>query len=97
MPVNSITMPLGGDLLGVDYAAFAAGDVFIDFPYEEVFFRFEKATGSVFRKFYGELTESEIPSSNNLFAEARIAGTQVSAQCYAKGRPRRPAEITSSR
>ncbi len=74
--------------MGVPYSAFAAGDVYIDFPYEEVFFRFEKTTGRVFRKFYGDSTESEVPKSNNLYADARIAGVQVSIDAYIKGRPR---------
>jgi hypothetical protein len=75
--------------MAVDHAAFAVGDVYIDFPYEEVFFRFEKATGKVFRKFYGESGEIEIPRDNKLYSEGRIAGSQVSAICYANGRPRR--------
>lgn len=80
--------------MGIQYAAFAAGDVYIDFPYEEVFFRFEKATGKVFRKFYGEAAETEIPRDNNLYAEGTIAGTEVTADLYAKGRPRRVYELS---
>ena len=80
--------------MGIQYAAFAAGDVYIDFPYQEVFFRFEKATGRVLRKFYGEAAETEIPRDNRLYSEGVIAGSEVTADLYSKGRPRRVYELS---
>jgi hypothetical protein len=35
----------------VDLAVFRAGDVYIDFPYEDAKFRYEKASGKAFRRF----------------------------------------------
>lgn len=74
--------------MGVPTSAFRAGDVHIDFPYEEVMFRYEKKTGKVFRKFYGEATEDEVDRSLKLYAEARVAGTQTTVDEYHRGRPR---------
>ncbi len=76
-------------MVGILTSAFQAGDVYIDFPYEEVMFRYEKQTGRVFRKFYGEATEDEVDRSLNLYAEARVAGTQTTAEEYSRGKPRR--------
>ncbi|MDB4972421.1 MAG: hypothetical protein JWN48_762 [Myxococcaceae bacterium] len=68
--------------MGIRAAAFHDGDLHMDFPYEGVMFRFEKATGKVFRRFYGQALETEIEQSNTLFAEARMAGRQVTAEEY---------------
>ena len=48
---------------------FEIGDVYIDFPFERVKFRFEHATRKVYRRFYGE-PEDEIPHNSNLYHEA---------------------------
>lgn len=72
--------------MGVLHDAFLAGDVYIDFPYEEAMFRFEKATGKIYRRFYGQPSEVELDSKSKLFAEACIAGTQVTPEVYRAGR-----------
>jgi hypothetical protein len=59
--------------VGVFSSAFRDGDVFIDFPYEEVMFRFEKSTGKVYRKFYGSSYEDEVPRDLKLYGDARMA------------------------
>jgi hypothetical protein len=61
--------------------AMAKGDVYIDFPYEEARFRYEKSTGNVFRRFYGQ-PERAIPPSSNLFNEAISAGRLISKDEY---------------
>jgi hypothetical protein len=78
--------------MGIPMSSFRAGNVYIDFPYEEVLFRFEKATGKVFRKFYGEPTEEEVAPDSNLYAEACIAGKETTLDEYRRGRPRRSSE-----
>lgn len=45
-----------------------AADVYIDYPYEDVKFRFEKATGKVYQRWYGG-TEMEVPPDSELFHE----------------------------
>jgi hypothetical protein len=61
--------------------AFQAGDVYIDFPYEDVKFRFEKKTGKVFGRFYGH-EEKEIEPSSKLYHEAISAGNLITKEEY---------------
>ena len=63
--------------------AFIEGDVYIDYPYEDAKFRFERATLKVFRRFYGE-PEDEIPPSSNLYNEAISAGEQITREDYSR-------------
>ena len=65
----------------VSLNAFLAGDVYIDFPYEDAKFRYEKRTGTVFRRFYGEV-ESEIPATSALYHEAISAGRPITQEEY---------------
>jgi hypothetical protein len=60
-------------------------DVYIDYPFEDVMFRWDHQTHRVFRKFYGE-QEVEIAASSALFHDAISAGDQISADLYAEGK-----------
>lgn len=62
-------------------AAFIEGDVYIDYPYEAVKFRFERATLKVFQRFYGE-PEDEIPHNSELYNEAHSGGWRITAEDY---------------
>ena len=66
---------------------FAKGDVYIDYPYEEAKFRYEKQTGKVFRRFYGE-AEDEIPPSD-VDGDLATAEAALEASAPASGRTRR--------
>jgi len=63
--------------------AFLAGDVYIDYPYEDAKFRYEKKTGKVYRRFYGK-EEVEIPASSALYNEAISAGKKITREEYHK-------------
>ncbi len=65
----------------VSLEAFRAGDVYIDFPYEEMKFRFEKATGKVFARFYGK-PEHEVDPKSGLFHDAISAGKLITREEY---------------
>lgn len=65
----------------VTSAAFLKGDVYIDYPYEDVKFRFEKATNKVFQRWYGE-TETEIPYDSELYHESRSGGWKITREDY---------------
>ncbi len=60
---------------------FQKGDVYIDFPYEDMKFRFEKNTGKVFGRFYGQ-TEHEIDRSSTLFRDAVSSGELITKEEY---------------
>jgi hypothetical protein len=46
---------------------FRKRDIYIDYPYEDAKFRWERDTGKVYRRFYGK-EETEIPHSSDLFS-----------------------------
>jgi len=68
--------------MGVPASTFREGDVYIDFPYEEVMFHYEKKTGKLFRKAYGSPAEDEIPHNLKIYADARSTGEQTTAEVY---------------
>jgi hypothetical protein len=61
--------------------AFREGDVYIDYPYEDAKFRWEKKTGKVYRRFYDE-QEIEIDHTSKLFNEAISGGFQITREEY---------------
>jgi len=65
--------------------AFREGDVYIDYPFEDVMFRWESETKKVFRKFYGQ-AEVEINHTSNLYHDAISAGELITAEQYAQGK-----------
>jgi len=61
--------------------AFVEGDVYIDYPYENAKFRYERATLKVYRYFYGE-PEMEIDSSSHLYMDAISGGWRITRAEY---------------
>lgn len=60
---------------------FRQGDVYLDYPFEELKFRFEHATGKVFARFYGK-PEYQIEHSSQLFHDAISAGRTIKPEEY---------------
>jgi hypothetical protein len=65
---------------------FARGDVYIDYPFEEVMFRWDHGAMKVYRRFYGE-DESPDPVAhdNRLFNDAIQFGDQITREQYERG------------
>ncbi|MDQ5988568.1 MAG: hypothetical protein CSYNP_04328 [Syntrophus sp. SKADARSKE-3] len=61
--------------------AFRQGDVYLDYPFEDVKFRWEKETKKVFRRFYGK-AEEEISHTSNLYHDAISAGQLITREEY---------------
>ena len=61
-------------------------DVFIDYPFEDVLFRYEHGSRRFFRKFYGESNEKEVPHDNRLLNEAISSGDEIDATNYHTGK-----------
>lgn len=62
---------------------------FLDYPFEDVMFRWAHQTHEVYRKFYGEIEESgPVPPDNRLYRDALRFGDEVSAEQYRAGKPR---------
>ena len=66
--------------------AFIEGDVYIDFPYERVKFRYEKATHTVYQRWYGA-TETRIPHDSELYNEAHSGGFAITCEEYYRDEP----------
>lgn len=62
--------------------AFRAGDVYVDYPQEDVKFRAMRDTGKIYRRFNGEIKEVEIPYTSDLFSEAQRLGVMITAEDY---------------
>lgn len=72
---------------------FRKGDVYIDYPFEDMKFRFEKASNKVFVHFYGK-PEVEIDQGNAHFNEAIQAGNVITREEYFRD-PEAPPENMS--
>lgn len=69
---------------------FANEDIFVDYPYEEVTYRWDHHSKQVFVRFYGNEENSQpIPHDNRLFNEALCCGEEITRQDYNRGRLRR--------
>ena len=66
----------------VEQALFAAGDVYIDDPYQDRKFRYEHESDKVFARPYGSRTENEIEFTNSYWGEALSAGKVISREEY---------------
>jgi hypothetical protein len=66
---------------------FAAGDVFIDYPYESVMFRWDHSSEQIFSRFYGE-EESAAPVAHDqrLFNDAILFGHEITSKEYFDGK-----------
>lgn len=70
----------------VPSTTFRGEDVYIDFPQEDVMFRYVGETGVIFRKFYGAKDEDEVPHSSALFNESLSLGKVTTAAAYDAGK-----------
>jgi hypothetical protein len=72
-------------MMGIPTSAFQAGDLYIEYGFEEVLFRYEKETARFFCKFYNETHEDEFPHDSKLLCEARCSGVLTTAERYFSG------------
>jgi hypothetical protein len=74
--------------MSVGNERFRQGDVFIDYAFEDVMFRYDAGSRRFFRRFYGEAKEDEVPHDNRLLNDAIRFGTETEASSYHLGKPR---------
>jgi hypothetical protein len=66
---------------------FAKGDLFIDYPFEDVMYRWDHLQKSIFVKFYGEPESPHaVPHDNRLFTDALLYGDEISREDYSRGK-----------
>lgn len=63
-------------------------DVYIDYDFEEVMYRWDHTTRKCYVKFYGnEENDRLVPHDNRLFNDALLYGEQITKEEYEKGKP----------
>lgn len=68
---------------------FALRDVYIDYPFEEVMYRWDHVARKVFVRFYGETEVARaLPYDNRLFNDALLYGSEITAEQYEDGKQR---------
>jgi hypothetical protein len=67
--------------------SFDGKDVFVDYTFEHVMFRWDHVNKVIYRKFYAESEFSEvIASRNGLFNDALRFGAEITADDYTNGK-----------
>ncbi len=80
MPIRDLDTAFLADGRRLDLAL-RTGDVYIDFPFEDVKFRYEKTTRRVYRRFYGQPEEPVEPTSE-LYHDAIRSGVRITREEY---------------
>ncbi|MBD8708758.1 MULTISPECIES: hypothetical protein [unclassified Pseudomonas] len=66
---------------------FAKEDVYVDYPFEDVTYRWDHASQQVFVRFYGEQESREpVPHENRLFNDALRYGEEMTKAEYDRGK-----------
>ena len=66
---------------------FSRQDVYIDYPFEGVMYRWDHKAEKIYVKFYGEKEKSEpVPYDNRLFNDALLSGQEIPIEVYMKGK-----------
>lgn len=69
-----------------DLSVFASRDVFLGYDFEEVTYRWDHRTKTVFVKFYGAAqSDRPVPPDNRLYNDAILYGREISKEEYEKG------------
>jgi len=69
---------------------FEVRDVFVDYDFEEVMFRWDHANQLIYRKFYGKLEDPDpIAHHSKLFNDSLLFGDEISSEQYLEGKVRR--------
>lgn len=66
---------------------FSKKDVYIDYPFEEVMYRWDHLEEKIYVKFYGKKEKEEpIPHHNRLFNDALLSGHEITRAEYLTGK-----------
>lgn len=68
---------------------FAQRDIYVDYPFEGVMFRWDHVARKIFVRFYGKNEHAEaVPHDQRLFNDALLYGDEITAEQYEKGKER---------
>lgn len=69
--------------MGIDKGEKFKNDVFVDYPYEQVKFRWDCRESKIFKRFYGmQEIKEPVPHDNRLYNEALMWGQEIDQQSY---------------
>ncbi|CAN2534895.1 hypothetical+protein [Methylocapsa aurea] len=72
--------------MGLSKGDFRDRDLYVDYPFEDVMFRFDCKTKSFYQKFYGAAQEAAVPQDNKLLTDAILYGEEIDASVYRAGK-----------
>lgn len=72
--------------MGVSRSELRHKDVYIDYDYEDVMFRYDHKNRRFFRKFYGKDNEVEVWYDNRLLTKAFLYGKEIKEKDYKDGK-----------
>ncbi len=62
-------------------------NIYIDYDFEQVMFRWDHLERNIYRKFYGESEGNKfVPHDNRLFNDALLYGDEITLNEYLKGK-----------
>ncbi|KAB8192944.1 hypothetical protein FKV24_006895 [Lysobacter maris] len=68
---------------------FATRDIYIDYDFEEVTYRWDHRLRRIYVRFYGEIeSPGAVPHDNRLFNDALRFGREITREDYERGFPR---------
>lgn len=71
--------------MGIPISAFRKSDLYIEYRFEKVLFRYEKESERFFCKFYSDTEEHERSHDNKLLCDAELSGVLTTAERYFSG------------
>jgi hypothetical protein len=74
--------------MGVPSDRFEGRDVYIDYDFEDVMFRFEHRSKRFYRRFYGDAHETQVPHASDLLNDAILMGEETDWKTYDAGKPK---------
>jgi hypothetical protein len=72
---------------------FGREDIYVDYPFEEVMFRWDHTERKIYRQFYGKVESGPVPHDNRLYNDALLYGEETTKDKYLNGK-RRSAHVT---
>jgi hypothetical protein len=68
---------------------FSLRDIYIDYPFEEVMYRWDHVARKIFVRFYGKSESTgTVPDNNRLYNDALLYGDEITAEEYKDGKKR---------
>ncbi|MEW6342935.1 MAG: hypothetical protein AB1704_19930 [Pseudomonadota bacterium] len=61
-------------------------DIFDDYAFENVMFRWDHHARTIYRKFYGKAESGPVHADNRLYNDALRFGDEISVEAYAAGK-----------